>query len=98
MSAHEPIVSAEMEPHPSKAIKAALALQGAGFTVLHIGTTISVQAPRGVWEATFGTPDRSTKARAPGRAGSEGREVRIPEALTDLIANIAIAEPPEFFR
>ncbi|MBO3748421.1 S8 family serine peptidase [Streptosporangiaceae bacterium NEAU-GS5] len=46
----------DLAPPPGRAAQAATALQGLGFTVRHVGTySISGEAPRALWERTFGT-------------------------------------------
>lgn len=47
-------VGGEVTPQPGQARRAAAALQEYGFRVLHIGVTISVEAPEAVWVQAFG--------------------------------------------
>ncbi|MEV0612706.1 hypothetical protein AB0I81_05210 [Nonomuraea sp. NPDC050404] len=56
MAAEGDFLSAEVEAAPGRQSQAATALSRLGFKVLHIGTTISVSAPRQVWEQAFGLP------------------------------------------
>jgi hypothetical protein len=99
------MIPAEVEPRPSQAHQAALALQRLGFRVLHIGPTISVQGPQALWESTFHVSfeqRRKTVLRE-----VEGGEVTYPHARTEtlgippelqhLIAAVLFVEPPELF-
>ncbi|WP_157547971.1 hypothetical protein [Nonomuraea candida] len=65
MAAEGDILSAEVEAAPGRQRQAADALTRLGFKVLHIGTTISVSAPRQVWDQAFGLP----RAEVPGELG-----------------------------
>lgn len=47
-------VAAEVTPRSGQGRSAAAALQDLGFRVLHIGSTISVDAPPEVWARVFG--------------------------------------------
>lgn len=87
------------EPH---AERTAQALQDRGFRVLHVGRSVSVEAPRTRWEETFGVsfaPHTKTVQAAIGSQRTYLRadeaSVRIPPDLTDLVAAVAFAEPPE---
>jgi hypothetical protein len=44
----------EVTPLAGQARQAAAALQEYGFRVLHVGATISVEAPEAVWVRAFG--------------------------------------------
>lgn len=98
-------ISAEIGPQSGAGREAALALQRLGFRILHIGTTISVQASPDVWTAAFGVsfetdakqtlsllPEQQTEYLKP-----VSSTVSIPEDLQPLISYVAFAEPPEFF-
>lgn len=98
------LIAAEVTPHSGQAQQAARALQGLGFRVLHIGSTISVQAPQTLWRKTFGV--RFTrqnkiilKETRLSRAYPTPRPetLQIPPALKDWIADIAFVVPPEWF-
>ena len=98
-------ISAEIEPAPQRAQQAALALQRLGFRIMHIGATISVQAPRSLWETAFNvTFEQRKKTVIAEVAGSETtylsaltEDVPIPTELQDLIVAVAFVEPPEFY-
>jgi hypothetical protein len=104
-SMSENMISAEIQPLPSQAQQAAKALQNLGFRILHIGPTISVQAPRQLWESTFNVsfvPHRKTVMPeiergevAYQRAVTEN--LRIPVQLQNVIAEVMFVEPPEFY-
>ncbi|WP_344478842.1 hypothetical protein [Nonomuraea monospora] len=65
MAAEGDLLSAEVEAVPGRQRQVATALTRLGFKVLHIGTTISVNAPREVWERAFGLP----QVEVPGELG-----------------------------
>lgn len=98
-------ISAEIEPQPNQANQAALALQNLGFRILHIGPTISVQAPQELWESTFGVsfqsetkdvlPQMSTGQVPYSRAVTDN--LQIPNQLQNLISGVMFVEPPTFF-
>jgi hypothetical protein len=78
-------VSAEIYPCEGRARAAGKALQEKGLRVHHIGTTtISVEADPETWDRVFG-------------AGNRREVAAIPEELEDLVAEVAIARPPELF-
>lgn len=101
----EPTISAEVEPRPGMAQAAAKALQEHGFRILHIGGTISVEAPQSLWEATFNVSfETHTKRRMAEVQETEityqkavTEAMRIPETLQKHIAAVLFAEPPELF-
>lgn len=95
-------IAAEVVPAEEHPEGAATALQARGFRVLHVGRSISVDAPRSRWEETFGvsfTPHTKTVQKEIGRERTylraESASVRVPAELADLIAEIAFMEPPE---
>ena len=101
----ELIISAEILPLPKQANQAALALQNLGFRILHIGQTISVEAPANVWQSTFNIEFIvQTKNVMP---ELEISDITYPEAVTvnmiippqlqDLIAEVMFVEPPELY-
>lgn len=76
-----------------------------GFRILHVGQTISVDAPRSVWESTFGITfeeaEKTTLKHAPDITMTYLRpkgELVIPAELESAIADVAFAEPPEYFE
>jgi hypothetical protein len=99
-------ISAEVEPLPGQGNAAALSLQRLGFRIQHIGSTISVQGAKRVWESTFGVLFRpATKPATQNVKGGEAsyfkaveNTVHIPEKLQAVIANVVFVEPPEFFE
>jgi hypothetical protein len=101
----EPTISAEVEPRPGMAQAAAKALQDRGFRILHIGGTISVEAPQSLWEETFNvffeTHTKRRMAEVPESEITYQKAVieamHIPETLQELVAAVLFAEPPELF-
>jgi hypothetical protein len=98
-------------PAPGRAEAAALELQRIGFTVRHIGTySISGEAPRTLWESTFGTRvERRSQALNAGTAQPEGAAVTflahvpdapftLPDPLQPLIERAYPQFPPLFFE
>jgi hypothetical protein len=98
------VISAEVEPLPSKADAAALALQRLGFRVLNIGLTISVEGPKRLWESGFNVSfKRRKKTIIRGVKGGKAvyyeaqtDSLHIPEELRTLIGAVMFLEPPEF--
>lgn len=96
-------IAAEVVPtDPQRAGQAAKALQQKGFRVLHIGGSISVTGPRERWESVFGVSFVSGTKTVQAELGREANylrpeptSVRVPADLTDLVADVAFAEPPE---
>lgn len=99
------IISAEITPTPNKSQEAALALQRLGFRILHIGKTISVEAPESLWNSTFNVYFETRKKNI--LPGIEGGETAYRKAITDkmvipshlkgLVSDIQFVEPPEFY-
>ena len=99
------LIPAEIEPLPNQSNQAALALQRLGFRILHIGPTISVQAPRSLWESTFNVSFKEEKKTVMAEIESEVTYLRavtenlhIPEGLESLISEVMFVEPPEFYQ
>ena len=99
----ETTISAEIEPAPNQANRAALALQRLGFRVLHIGTTISVQGPQPLWESVFNVSFKPRKKTILPEI-QEGEvtyqeasveKMRFPSELKGLVAEVMFVEPPE---
>lgn len=96
-------IAAEVVPtDPQRARQAAKALQQKGFRVLHVGGSISVTGPRERWESVFDVSFVAGTKTVQGELGREASYVRaeptsvqIPADLTDLVAGVAFAEPPE---
>ena len=100
------MIGAEVVPQPGKGVEAAKALQKLGFQVLHLGkTSISVQGTEAVWRDNFPVTfeTRSKKQHPLPQAGAASYQqptqdpVRVPAGLSELIAEVAFAVPPEFF-
>lgn len=98
-------VAAEVVPTAGQAHSAAKALQQLGFRILHIGSTVSIQAPERVWKDTFRvsftkkrqprlsiSPKSSTEYAVP-----DNDRVEIPGSLGELVAEVVFVRPPEFF-
>ena len=99
------IISAEIKPLPNQARQAALALQRKGFKVLHIGTTISVQGSRSLWESIFSVSFKSQKKTVL-KELEKGEltyqkaiteSLQIPVELKGMIEEVAFEEPSELF-
>ncbi len=86
------VVPGEVIPEPGRQRDAAAALQELGFRVLHVGSTISVDAPADRWTSVFGvtaptgTPDRRISDDLP-----------VPERLRGLVRAAYLVPPPQFF-
>ncbi len=99
------MISAEVEPVQGKARKAASRLQDLGFTVLHVGPTISVEGPESLWESAFNVsfePTQKTTIRQIDETEVTYQkaltdEMRPPETLQDLVEEVTFPEPPEFY-
>ncbi len=98
------LVAGEIEPVPGRAQAAARALQRLGFRVLHVGPTISVDAPAGLWSETFEVSFESRRVTIVSELGPDGDvtyehagAVRIPPQLESLVRDVTFARPPEFF-
>ena len=98
------LISAEIEPFPNKANQAAKTLHRLGFKILHIGSTISVEAQRSLWESTFSVSFQKKKKITIAEIESEviylspiTDSLSIPEELKSLIAEVMFVEPPEFY-
>lgn len=99
----ERAIAAEVAPIDSAhAGQAARALQQRGFRVLHVGGSISVEAPRAAWHDTFGVVFATrTKTVQPeidrdvSYPRADPSTLRVPSELADLIADVAFVEPPD---
>lgn len=98
------LIAAEVTPHSGQAQQAARILQGLGFRILHVGLTISVQAPQALWRETFGVRFTRQKKGVLKETGlsraylaPRPETLQIPPALKDRIADIAFVVPPELF-
>ncbi len=99
------LIPAEIEPLPNQANQAALVLQRLGFKILHIGPTISVQAPRSLWESTLNVSFTEENKTVIAEIESEETYFKaltdnlvIPEELESVISEVMFVEPPEFFQ
>lgn len=96
-------IAAEVVPaRGTEAERTARALAARGFRVLHVGRSVSVDAPRSRWEETFGvsfSPRTATVHKATGLERTylrpDSSAVRVPADLADLVADVAFAQPPE---
>ena len=100
----EELISAEVEPLPRRAARAARELERLGFRVLHIGPTISVQGSLGLWKSTFKISFKRRRKRLSDLTDEERSfalpdrdPVPVPSDLQNLIASVSFAEPPEFY-
>jgi hypothetical protein len=101
----ENFVPAEILPLPNQANQAALALQRLGFRILHIGTTISVQATPLLWQSTFNVSFEVQKKMILPETNQEVTyfkaitdKLQIPDHLQALVAEVTFVEPPEFYQ
>lgn len=99
------LVSAEVECLPNQANAAALALQRLGFCILHIGPTISVQAPRSLWETIFNVSFEELEKTVMPETAYQVTYFRpvtdhftIPTSLETVVSDVMFVEPPEFFQ
>ena len=100
----EKVISAEIKALPNRTTQAAMALQRLGFRILYLGSTISVQASQSLWQSIFNVAfETRKKAVVPEAEGGEvfyqkalTNNLRVPESLQDLIAEVMFVEPPEF--
>jgi hypothetical protein len=98
-------IAAEIVPTAGHAQSAAKALQELGFRILHIGSTISIQAAERVWKETFHvsfTKKRQQRLSTSPRSSIEYSvpdegSIQIPNTLSDLVAEVIFVRPPEFF-
>ncbi len=96
------IISAEVEPLPGQANQAAIVLQRRGFRILHIGTTISIQATAEqmteFFHVTFVLRKKMSMPEVGGRIIEFHQAVRdhmeIPMDLQSLISDVIFVEPP----
>lgn len=103
MSEH--LISAEIEPAPSQAEQAALALQRLGFRIQHIGPTISVQGNSLLWESTFAVSFKprkkvvvaEVKASEVSYQKALTENMKIPIELQNLVVGVMFVEPHEFY-
>lgn len=98
------IIAAEVEPQLNQEKKAALALQRLGFQILHIGQTLSVQAPQSLWESTFNLEFEQRQKKVMAEIEDtvtysqvQTGVVQIPEELQPYILNVYFVEPPQLF-
>lgn len=103
MAKHD-VISAEVDPVSGQANQAALALQRLGFRVLHVGPTISVQAPESLWKSTFHVSFKPAKKTIGRDTETEvtyykpsSEELQIPASVQNLVARVMFVEPPEYF-
>lgn len=99
------LISAEIEPLPNKSKQAALELQRLGFKILRVDKTISVQAPRSLWESTFNVSFKEENKTVMAEIEAEKTYSRavtdsliIPEKLESSISEVMFIEPPEFYQ
>ena len=99
------LISAEIEPLPNKGKQAALELQRLGFKILRVGKTISVEAPRSLWESTFNVSFKSENQTVIAEIEAQKTYSRavtdnliIPEKLESSISEVMFIEPPEFYQ
>ncbi len=98
------LVAAEVEPVPGRVHAAARELQRLGFRVLHIGPTISVEAPTRLWGDTFNVSFEARQTTSASELEPRSRAtyheagpVTIPAELEGLVGEVAFVRPPEFF-
>jgi hypothetical protein len=98
------MISAEVEPSPGQEKQAAMQLQRMGFNVLHVGSTISIQGSKNLWESTFKIEFEPQQKKV--MQELEGTQtyyrpktdtLLIPSELESSILNVYFVEPPELF-
>ncbi|AKG24865.1 hypothetical protein [Calothrix sp. 336/3] len=97
------LIPAEIRPLPNQSKQAALLLQRLGFQILHISQTISIQAPRQLWESTFHIcfqqQQKTTITEIENEVTyltADTNRLILPEELQGLIAEVTFLEPSEF--
>jgi len=98
------IIPAEIKPLPKQRVRAARGLQDLGFRILQIGTTISVDGPKALWESTFNVSFEARKKTIIEEAEEEITwhkavvdDMRIPTELQEFVDEVLFVEPPEFY-
>jgi hypothetical protein len=91
----EPL-AAEVFAEPRREREAAQALQRLGFRVLHIGTTISVDAPQSLWEKVFGVAFEEVRTRSLEVLPETGfKRPVVPSELKGLVTDVSFQQPPK---
>jgi hypothetical protein len=101
----ENIIAAEVLPLLKQSHKAVVALENLGFRILHIGQTISVEAPESLWRAIFNISFIKQQKIVMPEVGIENmtyleavmHDFQIPAQMQDLIADVMFVEPPELY-
>jgi hypothetical protein len=96
------LVAAEITPRSGKEREAARALQAMGFRVHAVGPTISVDAPRERWRATFAARFAPVHRHRENRGAAASTQkvpvaFQVPTALKPLVEGVVFVHPPEFF-
>lgn len=96
------IVNAEIVYRAGMKTDAARAMQQLGFHILDVGDTISVRAPPELWTSTFAVRfEQRTKQVTEGVSDTYltplTDQMRTPNNLDELIADVLFVEPPEYF-
>lgn len=100
------MLSAEVIPTPGKNTEAAMALQKLGFSILHIGQSITIAGKQKLFEQVFKTKLlKMSKDILPSLPPSTATEFfkpekppAIPEELKLLIRDVVFPEPPEYMK
>jgi hypothetical protein len=95
-------IEAEVVPQVGKTAEAAKTMERLGFRVLHVAnTSVSVQGSSAQWEQAFNVQfETRTKMRHPTSEISYSAPlaaVKVPVGLSEIIAAVEFAEPPQFF-
>lgn len=95
-------VSAEVTYRQGAATATARALQQLGFRIFDVGDTISVQAPRQLWESVFGLEFETRSKQVTDTTETTylrpaARSLDIPDNLDDLVTDVLFVEPPRYF-
>lgn len=100
-----PLIAAEVEPVDGKARAAAQKFEQLGFDVHYVGTTISLEAPKKLWEQVFDVEfEKREKESLRGVEGIRATyywptsgDPPIPPLLEGLVTDVHFQEPPEYF-
>jgi hypothetical protein len=100
-----PVISAEITAAAGCTDEAARRLQALGFRVRQVGATISVEAPKTLWEDVFHVAFRRRRRRRMREVAGTAvtvweptaEPVPVPKDLEGLVDAVAFAQPPELF-
>jgi hypothetical protein len=97
-------IPAEVSAQPRREREAARVLQRLGFRVLHIGRTISVEAPESLWTSIFGFSFLDERVRQMDETGEitfkrpVEQQVQLPVELEGLVREVSFQQPPHLMH